>query len=271
MLTTVTTVSYYTTDSTAVATTTDSTDVVSTAVSTEIDYTTISTALAVVVDSTATVLTTASTETDLVTVTTEIVVVPAATTTVLTTTETATDLYTLSTYEPTVTLATATVVVTGATITPTCANPMPTFAIQVVGGAYNNEYLNTKLTPAVGCQGTVGNEQCDFVGVSSSITAASIFTLNGGVLSDYNGYELATVPEPDSVDANFISPANVAGGIERPFSCSISSNGQLLCSSGYSNLAEFCGIQLIYADEESYFGSYCTPITLNVVPLCIVP
>ncbi|MCJ1319981.1 hypothetical protein MMC15_005317 [Xylographa vitiligo] len=270
VLTTVTAVNYYTTDSTAVITTTDSTNTLTTVVSTETDYTTISTLEAVVIDSTATVLFTASTETDFVTVTTATLVIPDATTTVLTTTATDTSLYTYSTYESTATLATATVV-TVATVTPTCANAMPTFAIQVVGGTYNNHYLQNAPTNPANCgDASNGEIPCDAIRVSSSISAATVYTLQGTVLGDYQGYTLASYNSPDYVSAFFFLPADEAGIQQHNLTCRISA-GELYCSSQASTIAEFCGSQLIFADSTSYFGSYCTPVALVVVPLCVVP
>ncbi|MCJ1405163.1 hypothetical protein MMC11_008389 [Xylographa trunciseda] len=251
VLETVTTVNYYTTDSTAVVTITDSTDVITSVVSTETDYTTISTMEAVVVESTATILITGSTETDFVTVTTEILVVPAATSTVLTTTETATSLYTFSTYELTATLATATETVIE-TVTPTCANPQPTFALQVVGGVYQNKYLQNAPTDPANCgDAGTGSELCDAVRTSSSITAASIYTLDGTVLSDFNGFALATYDSPDYVSAFFFPPADISSNEQHTETCRIS-GGQLHCSSQASTIAEFCGAQLIFADSTAY-------------------
>ena len=250
----------YVTDSTATILVTDATVTATTVVSTELDYATTSTNTVTVTDSTVTAITTDSTETDFVTVTTATVIVPDSTSTDVITTATITALVT-DTVQSTV-VATVTQVAVS-TVTPTCANAQPTFALQLVGGAYNGQYLRS--TPFSG-QGV------DIATAGSTIVAASAYTLTGTVLTDSTGYTLATPISTAFTYAEFRPATQIASGADLPFVCTVT-NGHLTCASGAVTQFGICNISgpIAVLTRPGYYpsGYGCTNVVLNVVPLCV--
>lgn len=224
---------------------------------------TTTTALATITDSTATLFSTASTETDTITVSTTTVIVPDETSTDTITTATITTTTTDATVQTTLTKTSVSVAT--ATVTQTCANPIPTFALQVVGGAYNGQYLYS--TPFY-------NQNADLATAGTTITAASSYTLTGTVLSEYNGNTLGAPSNVAFTYAEFRTAAYNAAGGDVPFVCSIN-NGHLTCSLGAATQVGICNISgpVTVFTEPGYYpsGFGCTNVVLNVIPLCIVP
>jgi hypothetical protein len=219
-----------------------------------------STATVFETDATVTTTSFASTETDFSTTTTDSVTVTDSTATVVTTVSTETDTFITSTTVVNVQTSTAT-----ATVTQTCANPVPTFALQVVGGAYNGEYLQSVA---------FYNQNADIATASPSITALSAYTLTGTVLSEYNGDTLGAPPNVAFTYAEFRTAAYNAAGGDVPFVCTIT-NGQLTCRLGAATQIGICNISgpVTVLTEPNYYpsGFGCTNVILNVIPLCIVP
>ncbi|EMC96173.1 hypothetical protein BAUCODRAFT_465319 [Baudoinia panamericana UAMH 10762] len=152
-----------------------------------------------------------------------------------------------------------------ATVTATCASAAPTFAVQVIGGAYNGEYLYS--APFV-------NQNADLASASGSITPQSVYTLTGTVLSEYNG---DTLTEPAGLAFGYVEfrtiDASAAGG-EVPAVCSIANN-QLTCVAGSANQFGICNISgpVLVLTRSGYYpsGYGCTNVVLSVIPLCISP
>jgi len=253
----------YVTDSTATVLVTDATVTSTTIVSTETDFSTTTTDVETTTVSTETVVSTVSTETDIIAASTATVIIAAATSTDLVTTATSTTSTTDATIESTV-ISTSTSVIT-ATVTATCENPLPTFALQVVGGAYNGQYLKSVA---------FSNQNADLASAASTITALSAYTLTGTVLSEYNGDTLGAPANVAFTYAEFRTAAYNAAGGDVPFVCSIT-NGQLTCHLGAATQVGICNISgpVVVFTEPGYYpsGYGCTSVVLNVVPLCIVP
>ena len=253
----------YVTDSTATVLQTDATVTLTTVISTETDFSTTATDVEIITDSTVTAVSTASTETDFLTVSTTTAIVPDMTLTDVVTTATVTAVTTDATVQSTV-INTVTQVAT-ATVTQTCANPVPTFALKVVGGAYNNQYLQSVA---------FYNQNADLATTSPTITSLSAYTLTGTVLTEYNGNSLGAPANVAFTYAEFRTAANAASGADVPFICSIT-NGQLTCHLGAATQVGICNISgpVTVFTEPNYYpsGFGCTNVVLDVVPLCIVP
>ncbi len=263
VFTTVSTETDYVTDSTATLFETDATATITTIVSTETAFSTTTTDLEIVTDSTTTVISTASTQTNTVTASTTTTIVPDLTSTYTVTTATITTSTTDATVQTTV-IKTSVSVAT-ATVTQTCANPFPTFALQVVGGPYNGQYLQS--TPFY-------NQNADLATAGNTITAQSAYTLTGTVLTEYNGQTLVAPANVAFTYAEFRTAAFAASGSDVPFVCTIT-NGQLTCRLGAATQVGICNISgpvTVFTEPGYYPSGYgCTNVVLNVVPLCIVP
>ena len=152
-----------------------------------------------------------------------------------------------------------------ATVTQTCANPFPTFALQVVGGSYNGQYLQSVA---------FYNQNADLATAATTINSLSAYTLTGTVLSEYNGNTLGAPPNIAFTYAEFRTAAYNAAGGDVPFVCTIS-NGQLTCRLGAATQIGICNISgpVTVITEPGYYpsGFGCTNVILNVIPLCIVP
>ena len=263
VLTTVSTETDYSTDSTATVLLTDATVTSTTIVSTETDYSTTTTDVDTTTVSTQTLISTVSTETDIIAASTATTIIPDATSIDTITTATSSTTTTAATVESSVTHTSTSV--TTSTVTQTCANALPTFALQVVGGNYNGEYLQSVA---------FYNQNADLATASSTINGLSAYTLTGTVLSEYNGNTLGAPPNVAFTYAEFRTPAYNAAGGDVPFVCSIA-NGQLTCHLGAATQIGICNISgpVTVITEPNYYpsGFGCTNVVLNVIPLCIVP
>lgn len=157
-------------------------------------------------------------------------------------------------------------IVTTATVTQTCANAAPTFALQVVGG--------TQYLAAV--DGTTG----DTATFKTGLTSASVFVLSSaGGLSDFSGssYSLAASSVNYVEQAYFRTPAQRTARAQAQMPCSINAQNLLTCSYSHESQFRSCVAStngatpfLALANPSTSFAPYtCTTVTLKVVPLCI--
>ena len=149
---------------------------------------------------------------------------------------------------------------------PTCANSVPTFALQIDGGAYNGKYLYS--IPFV-------NQGVNLATAGSTVIAASAYTLTGTTLTEYTGYTLATPAGTAFTYAEFRPATQLStnGGPDIPAVCAVA-NGQLTCAESGATQAGICNISgavtvfTLLGCYPSGFG--CTNVVLNVIPLCTV-